>query len=153
MIKLVTIFSDGSCLGNPGPGGYGTLIKYKKHEKIFHAGFYLTTNNRMELMGVIKGIEKIKEQCLIKVITDSQYVQKGVCIWLHNWKKNKWKNKNKKSIKNLDLWIKLNNLIYFHKIKWIWIHGHSGNINNEKCDSIAKMSAKNPYLIDFGYTK
>ncbi|CAL4321333.1 Ribonuclease HI [Buchnera aphidicola (Eriosoma grossulariae)] len=151
MLKSITIFTDGSCLGNPGPGGYGILMRYKKHEKIFQNGFYWTTNNRMELMSVIIGIEKIKEMCQIKIITDSQYVQKGVSIWLKNWKKKNWRNNNNKLIKNLDLWTKLNTIMKIHKIQWIWINSHSGYIENEKCDLLAKMSAKNPSLIDFGY--
>ncbi|XRX42426.1 MAG: ribonuclease HI [Buchnera aphidicola (Eriosoma harunire)] len=153
MLKLIKIFTDGSCLGNPGPGGYATLIQYEKYEKIFHAGFYYTTNNRMELMGVISGIEKIKKPCLLHIFTDSRYVHNGITIWINRWKEKKWKNTMNKKIKNLDLWIHLNDLISHHNITWMWIHGHSGHKENEKCDSLARLSASNPYLIDIGYNK
>ncbi|CAL4321364.1 Ribonuclease HI [Buchnera aphidicola (Eriosoma lanigerum)] len=151
MLKSITMFTDGSCLGNPGPGGYGILIRYKNYEKTFSSGFYLTTNNRMELMGVIKGIEQIKESCSITIITDSQYVKKGVSIWLDNWKKKNWKTVKNKTIKNIDLWINLNKILKFHFVQWIWVNSHNGHLENEKCDLLAKKSAKKPLFIDYGY--
>jgi ribonuclease HI len=149
MKKKITIFTDGSCLGNPGPGGYCTIIEYKNFVKKFSAGFFLTTNNRMELMSVIIGMEKIKIPSKIVVHTDSRYVYHGITKWINNWIKSGWKNKKKKNIKNIDLWIRLNKVIKKHiNIKWIWIKSHSGNLKNEICDINAKKSAKKPTKVD-----
>ncbi|USS94294.1 ribonuclease HI [Buchnera aphidicola] len=152
MKNKISIFTDGSCLGNPGPGGYCIIIKYKKIQKKFSSGFFLTTNNRMELMSVIIGIEKIKISANLIIQTDSKYVHNGVTKWMMHWKKNNWNKKNKKKIKNLDLWMRLNKIIKKHiKIEWIWIKSHSGNLENELCDIYAKKSAKNPTKIDKKY--
>ncbi|CAL4320495.1 ribonuclease HI [Buchnera aphidicola] len=154
MKNKITIFADGSCLGNPGPGGYCTIIEYKKYRKKFSSGFFLTTNNRMELMSVIIGIEKIKISSNIKIQTDSKYVYYGITKWMKNWKKNNWNTKNKKKIKNVDLWIRLNKIIKKHKhIKWIWIKSHSGNFENELCDEYAKKAAQKPTKTDKTYIK
>ncbi|CAL4042667.1 Ribonuclease HI [Buchnera aphidicola (Tetraneura ulmi)] len=153
MKKKIFIFTDGSCLGNPGPGGYSAILQYKNKEKIIQSGFYLTTNNRMELMAIIFSISVLKESCLIELTTDSKYVQQGMLIWIHDWKKKNWKNKKNKKIKNIDLWIRLNYIVKKHIIRWNWIKGHSGNKNNERCHLIAKRAAKNPVCIDHGYIK
>ncbi|CAL4320624.1 Ribonuclease HI [Buchnera aphidicola (Periphyllus testudinaceus)] len=154
MKKKVLIFTDGSCLGNPGPGGFCTIIKYKNHKKILSSGFFLTTNNRMELMSVIIGIEKIKIPSKILICTDSKYVKYGFTKWMNSWKKNGWIKKNKKKVKNIDLWIRLKNSIKKQKtINWVWIKSHSGQLENELCDITAKKSAKNPTKNDIGYIK
>ncbi|WP_343183711.1 ribonuclease HI [Buchnera aphidicola] len=152
--NVISIFTDGSCLGNPGPGGFCTIIKYKNLTKIFSSGFFLTTNNRMELISVIIGIEKINIPSNIIINTDSKYVNYGFTKWMSQWKQNNWKKKNNKKVKNIDLWIRLNNAIQKHKkIKWIWIKSHSGQLENELCDIKAKKSAKNPTKKDIGYVK
>lgn len=153
MLKLVKIFTDGSCLGNPGSGGYATILRYKKIEKIITAGFFFTTNNRMELMGVISGLESLKESCIVEIFTDSQYVKQGVTNWMFKWKQKKWKTMHKKSVKNVDLWIRVNNLLEKHCITWFWVKSHSGHLENEKCDTIARQSAKNPSIQDEFYEK
>ncbi|CAL4042830.1 Ribonuclease HI [Buchnera aphidicola (Anoecia corni)] len=151
MNKSIILFTDGSCLGNPGPGGYSAILYYKKYRKILTAGFYNTTNNRMELMAVIVGLKALNQSCNVSIYTDSQYVKKGTNIWIKQWKKKGWFTPNKKKIKNIDLWIKLNKVLNLHNTTWIWIKSHSGNIKNELCDKIAKTSAKNPQFIDFLY--
>ncbi|WP_343192769.1 ribonuclease HI [Buchnera aphidicola (Taiwanaphis decaspermi)] len=151
MYKFVNIFTDGSCLGNPGPGGYGAILQYKSHEKIFTNGFYLTTNNRMELMAAIVALEALQESCKVNINTDSKYLQNGITNWIKKWKLQKWKTRNKKKVKNIDLWLRLSKLINIHNIHWIWIKSHSGNYYNEICDKIAKKSAKNPNSQDTGY--
>ncbi|AWH90534.1 ribonuclease HI [Buchnera aphidicola (Melanaphis sacchari)] len=151
MLKLIKIFTDGSCLGNPGPGGYATILRYKSFEKILTSGFFLTTNNRMELMGVISGLESIKQSCSIKITTDSQYVKQGVTKWIDKWKKDQWKTSKKKLIKNIDLWLRINFFLNKHCIEWLWVRGHVGHLENERCDKIARQSAQNPLLNDFFY--
>ncbi|BGI51405.1 MAG: ribonuclease HI [Buchnera aphidicola (Ceratovacuna japonica)] len=150
-MKSVKIYVDGSCINNPGPGGYGILLKYKNYKKIFSKGFYLTTNNRMELIAAIEGLKCLKKRCLVKIITDSKYLKLGISIWIKKWKIKNWKTVKKKKIKNLDLWKKLNKLNKIHKIKWIWIKGHSGNNENEICDKLAKNASKNPTIEDHIY--
>ncbi|HAI07066.1 MAG TPA: ribonuclease HI, partial [Pantoea sp.] len=107
MRKQVEIFTDGSCLGNPGPGGYGAILRYGQHEKTFSAGYHLTTNNRMELMAAIVSLEALKQPCDVVLSTDSQYVRQGITSWIHNWKKRGWKTADKKPVKNVDLWQRL----------------------------------------------
>ncbi|CAL4042853.1 ribonuclease HI [Buchnera aphidicola] len=153
MLKLVYIFTDGSCLGNPGPGGYSVLLCYKKHKKFLNAGFYLTTNNRMELMGTIIALESLKQSCEVHIATDSQYVKKGIENWIYKWKKYGWKNKKKQPIKNIDLWIRLYKTLKPHQIHWKWIKGHSNHMENIICDKLARLSANNPSFKDTGYRK
>ncbi len=121
MLKQVEIFTDGSCLGNPGPGGYGAIMRYRQHEKTFSAGYRLTTNNRMELMAAIIALEALKEHCEVVLSTDSQYVRQGITQWIHNWKKRGWKTAEKKPVKNVDLWQRLDAALGQHKIKWEWV--------------------------------
>ncbi|XBC43023.1 MAG: ribonuclease HI [Buchnera aphidicola (Kaburagia rhusicola ensigallis)] len=151
MTKFIKIFSDGSCLGNPGPGGCSSIIKCKNHKKIISSGFYFTTNNRMELMGVIIALEKIRKPCNIEITVDSQYVKKGILLWIKNWKRNNWKTTKNKPVKNIDLWSRLNTISNLHHMNWHWIKGHSGHIENEKCNNLAQYYARNPTLEDIGY--
>lgn len=152
MSKQVEIFTDGSCLGNPGAGGYGIIFRFKKYEKIFSKGYYITTNNRMEIMAPIIALKKLNASYNIIIITDSTYLHHGIMYWRNNWKKRNWKTTNNKPIKNLDLWKKLDDLLLnYNNIKWKWIKSHSGNINNERCDTLAKIAANNPKFNDFGY--
>lgn len=145
MLKQVEIFTDGSCLGNPGPGGYGAIMRYRQHEKTFSAGYRLTTNNRMELMAAIVALEALKEHCEVVLSTDSQYVRQGITQWIHNWKKRGWKTAEKKPVKNVDLWQRLDAALGQHKIKWEWVKGHAGHPENERCDELARAAASHPH--------
>lgn len=151
MQKQVEIFTDGSCLGNPGPGGYGVILRYKQHEKEISQGFYLTTNNRMELMAAIVALESLNAPCNIVLSSDSQYVRQGITQWIHNWKKRGWKTADKKAVKNADLWQRLDKAILPHQISWEWVKGHAGHIDNERCDILARNAAKMPSQEDNGY--
>ncbi len=151
MQKQVEIFTDGSCLGNPGPGGYGAILRYKAHEKIFSAGYRLTTNNRMELMAAIVALEALKGSCEVVISTDSQYVRQGITQWIHNWKKRGWKTTEKKPVKNVDLWQRLDAAIQPHVLRWDWVKGHAGHAENEQCDELARNAAMNPVFEDIGY--
>jgi ribonuclease HI len=151
MLKQVEIFTDGSCLGNPGPGGYGAILRYKQHEKLFSAGYYLTTNNRMELMAAIVALEALTTPCEVVLSTDSQYVRQGITSWIHNWKKRGWKTADKKPVKNVDLWQRLDLAIARHTIRWEWVKGHAGHPENERCDVLARDAAGSPTQDDVGY--
>ncbi len=151
MMKLVEIFTDGSCLGNPGKGGIGILLRYQGREKQISQGYLLTTNNRMELLAVIEALNALKEPCRVQLHSDSQYMQNGIQKWIFNWKKNNWKTSDKKPVKNQDLWIALDNAIQRHQVEWQWVKGHSGHYENEICDQLAKQGANNPTLEDSGY--
>lgn len=151
MCKQVTIFTDGSCLGNPGPGGYGAILRYKQHEKTFSASYRLTTNNRMELMAVIVALEALTDACEVALSTDSQYVHQGITQWIHNWEKRGWKTADKKPVKNVDLWQRLDAAIQPHTLRWDWVKGHAGHPENERCDELARTAAAHPGLEDIGY--
>lgn len=151
MLKQIEIFTDGSCLGNPGRGGIGILLRYKQHEKTISKGYFLTTNNRMELLAVIEALNSLKESCNIDLYSDSQYMKNGITQWIHNWKKNNWKSSNGKPVKNQDLWIALEQAMQIHHIEWLWVKGHAGHRENEICDQLAKQGAENPTLEDKGY--
>lgn len=151
MQKKITIFTDGSCLGNPGAGGIGILLRYKQHQKTVSQGFYLTTNNRMELRAAIVALNSLKEPCDVDLYSDSQYLKNGITKWIFNWKKNNWKNSQKQPVKNQDLWIALDQAVARHSVNWHWVKGHSGQIENELCDELARMGANNPTLDDIGY--
>ncbi|RDI46061.1 ribonuclease HI [Aquicella lusitana] len=140
MKKHVSIFTDGACRGNPGPGGWGAILRYGRHEKILSGAETNTTNNRMELMAAIAALAALKEACVIDLYTDSQYVQKGISEWLAGWKKNKWKKADKKPVKNADLWQALDHEVSRHQISWHWVKGHSGHPENELADSIANQA-------------
>ena len=138
----VTLYTDGSCLGNPGPGGFAAVLKAGPHCKELAQGFSGTTNNRMELMAVIVGLESLKQQSAVEIVTDSQYVQKAFTDrWLIGWQKNGWKTAAKQPVKNQDLWKRLAALIAGHKVTWRWVRGHSGHPENERCDELARTAA------------
>ncbi|CAM4436095.1 MAG: Ribonuclease HI [Legionella sp.] len=135
----IEIYTDGACKGNPGPGGWGVLLRYKGTEKTLHGGEAHTTNNRMELMAAIKGLEALTRSCDVDLYTDSQYLRQGMMSWLHGWKKNGWRNSKKEPVKNADLWTLLDELASRHKIKWHWVKGHSGHAENELVDALANQ--------------
>ncbi len=138
----VILYTDGSCLGNPGPGGYGAVLVCGAHRKELAQGFSGTTNNRMELMAVIVGLESLKQQSAVEIVTDSQYVQKAFTDrWLIGWQKNGWKTAAKQPVKNQDLWKRLVALVAGHKVTWRWVRGHSGHPENERCDELARAAA------------
>jgi ribonuclease HI len=139
-MKRVYIFTDGACRGNPGPGGWGALLRYSDREKKISGGESNTTNNRMELMAAIQALAAIKESCIIELYTDSQYVQKGVTEWLPGWKKRHWKKSDNKPVKNVDLWQALDKQIQSHQISWHWVKGHNGHLENELVDALANKA-------------
>ena len=151
MQKQIEIFTDGSCLGNPGPGGIGIVLRSQQHEKTISKGYFKTTNNRMELRAVIEALNILKEPCQITLYSDSQYMKNGITKWIFNWKKNNWKSSQGKPVKNQDLWQALNEAIQHHQINWQWVKGHAGHRENEICDELAKKGAENPILEDEGY--
>jgi ribonuclease HI len=135
--KTVEIFTDGGCWGNPGPGGWGVLLRYGKHEKTIKGAEKETTNNRMELTAAIEALKALSESCEVSLTTDSQYVRKGITEWIHNWKKRNWLTSNKKPVKNADLWKELDAECSKHRVEWHWIKGHSGHRENEIADQLA----------------
>ncbi len=137
MTDVVEAFTDGACRGNPGPGGWGVVLRFGHHEKQMHGGERDTTNNRMELMAVIKALESLKRNCKVRVTSDSQYVLKGINEWMDNWKKRGWKTASKKPVKNVDLWQRLDKAQQQHDIEWVWVKGHSGHPENELADQLA----------------
>ena len=141
-LSYVEIFTDGACSGNPGPGGWGALLRYGDKEKKLSGGEKDTTNNRMELMAVIKALSALKGRCKVKITTDSNYVKDGIGKWIHNWKKNGWKTANKKPVKNKDLWQQLDEVVEKHEISWHWVHGHTGHRENEIADELASSAAQ-----------
>ena len=139
-MKHVVIYTDGACRGNPGPGGWGALLRYGKHEKILSGAEDHTTNNRMELMAAICALAAMDEPCKVEVHTDSQYVQKGISEWIKGWKKNGWKKSDKTAVKNADLWQALDKETHRHEISWHWVKGHSGHPENDMADAIANQA-------------
>lgn len=137
-MKSVTIYTDGACSGNPGPGGWGALLKYNGHEREMFGGEDETTNNRMELMAAIMALETLKERCSVELYTDSKYVMDGIKSWINNWKKNGWRTSAKKPVKNVDLWQQLDTATDRHDITWHWVKGHTGNVGNERADELAR---------------
>ncbi|MFL2531678.1 MAG: ribonuclease HI [Porticoccaceae bacterium] len=136
-MKTVEIFTDGACRGNPGPGGWGALLRYGDNERSLCGGEHETTNNRMELMAVIKGLSALQRSCEVTVTSDSTYVLKGIQEWMPKWKKKGWKTASKKPVKNVDLWQQLDELVELHTIDWQWVKGHSGHAENEIADQLA----------------
>ena len=136
-MKQVIIYTDGACRGNPGPGGWGALIKYDSAEKTIFGGQANTTNNQMELSAAIEGLAILKEPCNVELFTDSKYVMDGITQWIQNWKKNNWRTAAKKDVKNKELWQKLDQLITQHQVQWHWVKGHSGDAGNEAADLLA----------------
>ncbi len=139
-MEKVKIFTDGACKGNPGMGGWGALLQFGKKEKEINGYKSFTTNNIMELMAVIESLKTIRNPCEIEIITDSKYVKNGITNWIFNWKKNGWKTASKKTVKNKELWVELDNLIQKHSITWKWVKGHSGHEENERADRLANMA-------------
>ena len=135
-MKAVTIYSDGACEGNPGPGGWAAVLQYGEVRKEFSGGELATTNNRMELRAAIEGLKRLKEACEVEFHTDSEYLRNGITKWIFGWKRKNWK-KGQDSIKNVDLWRELDAVASIHKVKWNWVRGHSGNALNELCDRLA----------------
>lgn len=138
-MKKVEIFTDGACRGNPGPGGWGALLRYEGREKTLHGGERHTTNNRMELMAAIEALKALKQPCEVQLTTDSQYVRQGISLWLAGWKRNGWKTASKKPVKNEDLWRALDDAVQTHQITWLWVKGHSGHRENEIADQLANL--------------
>lgn len=136
-LKTVEIFTDGACRGNPGPGGWGVLMRYKGEEKSLYGGEEETTNNRMELQAAIEGLSALREPCQVVLTTDSQYVRKGITEWLSNWKRNNWRTAAKKPVKNAELWQRLDEENARHQVQWRWVKGHSGHRENELADQLA----------------
>ncbi len=139
MANVVEMYTDGACRGNPGPGGWGVLLRFGDAEKRLHGGDHETTNNRMELTAVIKGLEALKKPCKVKITTDSKYVLSGVTEWMTNWKKRNWKTASKKPVLNVELWQRLDDLVGQHEIEWEWVKGHSGHPENEIADQLANQ--------------
>ena len=136
-MKKVTIYTDGGCQGNPGVGGWAAILAYGDLRKEISGGEPATTNNRMELRASIEALSSLKEPCEVEIVTDSQYLRQGVTSWIHGWKCNGWKTRNKEPVKNSDLWRKLDECASLHKIQWQWVKGHAGHAENERCDTLA----------------
>lgn len=134
------MFTDGACRGNPGPGGWGVLLRYGATEKKLMGAELDTTNNRMELMAAIMGLAELSRECVVHITTDSMYVKNGITLWLNNWKNNAWRTANKKPVKNIDLWQRLDAEVQRHEIKWHWVKGHTGHRENEIADQLANQA-------------
>lgn len=138
-VQTVVVYTDGACRGNPGPGGWGVLMQYGSQHRELYGGEDHTTNNRMELMAAIAGLEALKRTCRIDLYTDSQYVRKGITEWIHGWKQNGWKTAARKDVKNRDLWQRLDASIARHQVHWHWVKGHAGDPGNERADALANL--------------
>ncbi len=143
--KTVVVFADGACKGNPGPGGWGAILRMGDREKEIYGGEPATTNNRMELTAVIRALESLKRRCRVKVYTDSQYVQKGVSEWLAQWKRRGWRTADRKPVKNEDLWRRLDELAHGHEVHWHWVRGHAGHPENERADALANRGVQSVF--------
>lgn len=139
MTGTVTLYTDGACKGNPGPGGWGALLSYGERSRELFGGERTTTNNRMELMAAIEGLKALNRRCQVDLYTDSQYVRKGITEWMTGWKKNGWKTAARKPVKNEDLWRALDEQVARHDIRWHWVRGHSGVPGNERADALANL--------------
>lgn len=137
----IEIHTDGACSGNPGPGGWGALLRYGSTEKELSGGEALTTNNRMELLAAISALESLSKPCKVDLYTDSQYVQKGITEWMSSWLKRGWKNAKGEAVKNQDLWQRLNAAVGPHQVLWHWVKGHNGHVDNERVDGLARLAA------------
>ena len=142
MTQPIEIFTDGACKGNPGPGGWGGLLRLGENEKSLYGGELNTTNNRMELLAAIRGLEALKRSAEVVITTDSQYVMKGICEWMPNWKKRGWKTASKQPVKNADLWQQLDELVSQHQVEWRWVRGHTGHRENEIADELANLGVQ-----------
>ena len=137
--RTVDIYTDGACKGNPGVGGWGVLLQADGRTRELYGGEAVTTNNRMELMAVIQALQALKRPCRVRLHTDSQYVQLGISKWIHGWKKNGWRTADKKPVKNVDLWQRLDELAAKHDIEWLWVKAHAGHDGNERADELANL--------------
>jgi ribonuclease HI len=146
-MKKITVFTDGACSGNPGPGGYGAILRYNGAEKELSGGFSRTTNNRMEIMGAIVALEALHEPCEVTIVTDSQYLVNSVeKRWIFSWKARGWKRGRNEPVLNVDLWERLLPLLERHRVRFNWIRGHAGHVENERCDALAVAAAARPDL-------
>ena len=136
----VSLFTDGACSGNPGPGGWGALLRYQEHEQELSGGEPASTNNRMEMLAVINGLESLEQPMQVRICTDSQYVMKGVTEWLAGWKRRGWKTADRQPVKNMDLWQRLELALAPHQVEWQWVRGHSGHPENERVDELARAA-------------
>ena len=139
-LPTVDLYTDGACSGNPGPGGYGAILTFGNHEKEIKGGEPHTTNNRMELMGAIAALEALTKPCLVELHTDSQYLHNGISGWIYSWKRNGWRTADKKPVKNVDLWQRLDAAMARHEVRWHWIKGHAGHELNERADALARSA-------------
>ncbi len=142
-LQIIEIFTDGACRGNPGPGGWGALLRHGEQVKEIYGGEKMTTNNRMELMAAIQALEALKRPCEVTLTTDSEYVRRGITEWILQWKKRGWKNSKKEPIKNQDLWVRLDEAAAKHHLHWHWIKGHNGHPENERADELANKGVPN----------
>ncbi len=140
--SIVDIYTDGACSGNPGPGGWGAILRAGGHEKELFGGEPSTTNNRMEMTAVIRALQALTRPVQVRVHTDSQYVQKGISEWIHGWKRRGWKTADNKPVKNDDLWRELDQLAAVHQIQWLWVKGHAGHPENERADELARRGVE-----------
>jgi ribonuclease HI len=140
--KKVTLITDGACLGNPGPGGWAALLRFEAHYKELSGAAAHTTNNRMELTAVIEGLRTLREPCDVTIVTDSEYVQRGVTQWMPKWKRNGWRTAAKEPVKNQDLWMALDEQTARHSVRWEWVRGHAGHADNTRADELASQAAR-----------
>ena len=144
MADRVELYTDGACQGNPGPGGWGVLLRFRDKEKELSGGEPATTNNRMELTAVIRGFEALTRPCRVVVTTDSQYVRNGITDWINRWRRNGWRTAERKPVKNSDLWRRLDELVGAHEVEWHWVKGHAGHPDNERADRLATAAIERP---------
>ncbi|NIR29279.1 MAG: ribonuclease HI [Gammaproteobacteria bacterium] len=140
MSDVVEIYTDGACRGNPGPGGWGALLRYRGKERTLSGGERETTNNRMELTAAIEALEALKRPCRVRLVTDSGYLKNGISRWMANWKRRDWKTADGKGVKNRDLWERLDAATHRHRVEWVWVRGHSGHAENERVDALARAA-------------
>jgi ribonuclease HI len=141
-MKSVQVITDGACLGNPGPGGWAAILRYKSQKKEIWGSEPMTTNNRMELKAAVAGLRALREPCEVEVITDSQYLKNGITTWIHGWKRNGWRSSTGEPVKNQDLWRELDEQASRHKTRWSWTKGHASHADNNRCDELATMAAR-----------
>jgi ribonuclease HI len=142
MSDPVVVYTDGACKGNPGPGGWGALLRWGDHAKELFGGEAQTTNNRMELTAVIEALAALKQHCEVAIYTDSEYVKNGITTWIHNWKQRGWRTADKKPVKNIELWQRLDALASQHDVRWHWVRGHNGDPGNERADELANLGVQ-----------
>jgi len=141
-MKAVQLITDGACIGNPGPGGWASILRYGSHKKELWGSEQMTTNNRMELKAAVEGLRALRETCEVEVVTDSQYVKNGITTWIHSWKRKGWRSAAGEPVKNQDLWHELDEQVNRHKTRWSWTKGHASHADNNRCDELATMAAR-----------